>query len=144
MKTHMNQIADSGFQVALNITYWELGITLNNQKSGNITRIMLDYGFSRCISMPDASRQGHPGIMHSPTKTRLGQCPNVSHHPTISDVISNRYLKVMFKIPKKGHFPTQNKTVALQISSANSSLNFFASFEVPGFGFLSRLITVAA
>jgi hypothetical protein len=28
------------------------------------------------------------------------------HHSTIGDVISNRYLKVMFKIPKKGHLPT--------------------------------------
>ena len=30
----------------------------------------------------------------------------IEHHPTIGDVISNRYLKVMFKIPKKGHLPT--------------------------------------
>ena len=32
--------------------------------------------------------------------TGVGKCPNVSHHPTIGDIISNRYLKVMFKIPK--------------------------------------------
>ena len=31
--------------------------------------------------------------------TGVGKCPNVSHHPTIGDTISNRYLKVMFKIP---------------------------------------------
>ena len=30
----------------------------------------------------------------------------IEHHPTIGDIISNRYLKVMFKIPKKGHLPT--------------------------------------
>ena len=30
----------------------------------------------------------------------------IEHHPTIRDIISNRYLKVMFKIPKKGHLPT--------------------------------------
>ena len=30
----------------------------------------------------------------------------IKHHPTIGDIISNRYLKVMSKIPKKGHLPT--------------------------------------
>ena len=30
----------------------------------------------------------------------------MEHHPTIGDIISNRYLKVMFKIPNKGHLPT--------------------------------------
>ena len=25
----------------------------------------------------------------------VGKCPNVSHHPTFGDIISNRYLKVM-------------------------------------------------
>jgi len=27
------------------------------------------------------------------------------HHPNIGDMISNRYLKVMFKMPKVGHLP---------------------------------------
>ena len=31
------------------------------------------------------------------------------HHPTIGDTISNRYGKVMFKIPKKVHLPTPAK-----------------------------------
>ena len=30
----------------------------------------------------------------------------IEHHPTFGDIMSNRYLKVMFKIPKKGHLPT--------------------------------------
>ena len=30
----------------------------------------------------------------------------IEHHPTIGDTISNGYLKVMFKILKKGHLPT--------------------------------------
>ena len=30
----------------------------------------------------------------------------IKHHPTIGDIISNKYLKVMYKIPKKGHLPT--------------------------------------
>ena len=30
----------------------------------------------------------------------------IQHHPTIGDIISNRYWKVMFKISTKGHLPT--------------------------------------
>ena len=30
----------------------------------------------------------------------------IEHHPTIGDINSNKYLKVIFKIPKKGHLPT--------------------------------------
>ena len=30
----------------------------------------------------------------------------IKHHPTIGDIISNKYLKVMSKIPKRGHLPT--------------------------------------
>ena len=30
----------------------------------------------------------------------------IEHHPTFGDIISNKYIKVMFKIPKKGHLPT--------------------------------------
>ena len=30
----------------------------------------------------------------------------IEHHPIIGNIISNRYLKVMFKVPKKGHLPT--------------------------------------
>ena len=30
----------------------------------------------------------------------------IEHHPTIGDIISNKYLKVMFKIAKKGHLLT--------------------------------------
>ena len=29
----------------------------------------------------------------------------IEHHPNIGDIISNRYLKVMFKIPQMGHLP---------------------------------------
>ena len=29
----------------------------------------------------------------------------IEHHPNIGDIIFNRYLKVMFKIPKMGHLP---------------------------------------
>ena len=32
--------------------------------------------------------------------------PQLNKHPTIGDIVSSRYLKVMFKIPKKGHAPT--------------------------------------
>ena len=38
----------------------------------------------------------HQGLVNVP----------IEHHPTIGDIISNRYGKVMFKIPKKGHLPT--------------------------------------
>ena len=34
------------------------------------------------------------------------KCPNFSHHPTIGDIISKRYLQLMFKIPKMGLLPT--------------------------------------
>ena len=30
----------------------------------------------------------------------------IEHHPNIGDIISSKYLKVMFKIPKMGHLPT--------------------------------------
>ena len=30
----------------------------------------------------------------------------IEHHPTIGDIITNKYLKVMFKIPKTGRLPT--------------------------------------
>ena len=33
----------------------------------------------------------------------------IEHHPTIGDIITNKYLKVMFKIPKTGHLPTPGK-----------------------------------
>jgi len=32
----------------------------------------------------------------------------IEHHPTIGDIITNKYLKVMFNIPKTGHLPTPN------------------------------------
>ena len=35
----------------------------------------------------------------------------IEHHPSIGDIISNRYLKVMFKIPQKGHLPTPVMTL---------------------------------
>ena len=37
---------------------------------------------------------------------RVGIDVPIKHHPTIGNTISNRYLKVMFNIPKKGHLPT--------------------------------------
>ena len=30
----------------------------------------------------------------------------IEHHPNIADIISNKYLKVMFKLPKIGHVPS--------------------------------------
>ena len=30
----------------------------------------------------------------------------IQHHPAIGDIIYNSYLKVMFRIPKKGHLPS--------------------------------------
>ena len=33
----------------------------------------------------------------------VGKCPE--HHPIVVDIISNRYLKVILKIPKIGHLP---------------------------------------
>ena len=36
----------------------------------------------------------------------------IKHHPTIGDIVdivSNRYLKVMFKIPEKRHLPSPDK-----------------------------------
>jgi len=33
-------------------------------------------------------------------------CPDFAHHPTIGDIMSNKYLKVRFKIPKSGPLPT--------------------------------------
>ena len=35
----------------------------------------------------------------------------IEHHPNIGDIISNKYLKVMFKIPKMGHLPTPDRLV---------------------------------
>ena len=29
----------------------------------------------------------------------------IEHHPTTGDIITHRYMKVMFKITKKGHLP---------------------------------------
>ena len=37
----------------------------------------------------------------------------IEHHPTIGDIISNKYLKVMSKILKKWHLPTPGQTTAL-------------------------------
>ena len=36
----------------------------------------------------------------------------IKHHLTIGDINSNRYLKVMFKIPQKGHLPTPDYPTA--------------------------------
>ena len=35
----------------------------------------------------------------------------IERHPNIGDIISNKYLKVMFKIPKMGHLPTPESCV---------------------------------
>ena len=52
---------------------------------------------------------GEKQFGHSPRPSLhdagVGKCP-IEHHPTIGDINSNRYLKVIFKIPKKGHLPT--------------------------------------
>ena len=42
----------------------------------------------------------------------LGNVP-IKHHPTIGDIISNKYLQVRFKIPKKGHLPSPAQFSAL-------------------------------
>ena len=49
------------------------------------------------------TRQQSPKI--SRMNTRFGKCPNWTS-PNYWGLISNRYLKVMFKIPKKGLLPT--------------------------------------
>ena len=49
----------------------------------------------------------------------------IEHHPTIGDVISNRYLKVMFKIPKKGHLPTPVWCGAIWYSTVVGFLGYF-------------------
>ena len=46
---------------------------------------------------------------HHKYQAGVGKCPNASHHPTIEDIISNGYLKVMFKILKKEHLPTPDR-----------------------------------
>ena len=48
---------------------------------------------------------GHGLSMVYPIIQGLVNVP-IEHHPSIGYIISNRYLKVMFKIPKKGHLPT--------------------------------------
>jgi hypothetical protein len=44
----------------------------------------------------------------------------VEHHPTIGDIITNKYLKVMFKIPKTGHLPTP-----VECDLSNSKLEIY-------------------
>ena len=50
-----------------------------------------------------------PGVANTTFAKNMGQgllnVP-IEHHPTFGDIISNRYMKVTFKIPKKGHLPT--------------------------------------
>ena len=39
--------------------------------------------------------------------TGVGKCPNVSHHPTLGDIIpSDIFESDVKQIPKKGHVPT--------------------------------------
>ena len=54
----------------------------------------------------------------------VGKCPNVSHHPTIRNIISNRYLKVMWKqIFQKGtSIPTPECGWGAQLSTPVVSL----------------------
>ena len=51
---------------------------------------------------------GNPDFVIFQYQTSIQRLVNIliEHHPTIGDMISNRYLKVMFKIPKKEHLPT--------------------------------------
>ena len=35
----------------------------------------------------------------------------IEHHPNIGDIISNRYLKGMFQIPKLGHLPSPDNSL---------------------------------
>ena len=46
----------------------------------------------------------------------------IEHHPTIGDIISKRYLKVMFKIPKKGHQSQPLQIADLAIEHADFPL----------------------
>ena len=45
----------------------------------------------------------------------------IKHHPNIGDIISNRYLKVMFKIPKMGHLPNPVEPSLLRRPSTDVS-----------------------
>ena len=43
--------------------------------------------------------------------TGLGKCPVlIEHHPNIGDIISKKYLKVMFKVYKMGHLSNPNES----------------------------------
>ena len=53
----------------------------------------------------------------------------IEHHPSVGDIISNRYLKVMFKIPKKGHLPTPD---IAYIMGDVSSLDAITGHRSPG------------
>ena len=61
--------------------------------------------------------------------TGFGKCANYSHHPKIGDRISNRYFKVMFKIPKMGHLPNP-VTVSLLFRVVNVSLLVIGAFQI--------------
>ena len=63
-----------------------------------------------------------------PSITGAGVDVPLEHHPTIGDVISNRYLKVMFKIPKKGHLPTP-QFYALFFTGVNSKPQVHPSYH---------------
>ena len=58
----------------------------------------------------------------------------MEHHPTIGGMISNTYLKVMFKIPKKGHLPTPVKVLI----SVRITHFFVATQKVETFDRFSR------
>ena len=48
--------------------------------------------------------------------------------PIIGDIISNRYLMVMFKIPKKGHLPTPDQGYEIGLTHER----IFQTLEVRG------------
>ena len=81
------------------------------------------------LKMLHLNQQFFQMIQYHPEKQGLVNVP-IEHHPSIGDIISNRYLKAMFKIPKKtkkGHLPTPEKW---RFFSLYQGFKLVASMEV--------------
>ena len=62
-------------------------------------------------------------IVNVPIKHPLGLVNvQVKHHPTSGDIISSRYLEVMFRITKHEHLPTLKKEENLRFDVFESYL----------------------
>ena len=53
----------------------------------------------------------------------------IEHHPTIGDIITNKYLEVMFKIPKTGHLPTPVESLRISQPVFSQSTWWFPSLS---------------